>query len=755
MKTSNPASFEQLLLPEQFNQLQTLLEETGREIDAVILTDAAFPSLAEAKQPQRVERFVLVISAPFSALLQGKPLTNQPAEYQAGYQTSLSFEPEAILQFVQDLIAECPDASSSPILQQQSVIGPNQIQYQNQFTLKLFSLLAVSSHCPATEAALRQQIEQERLLNQVTTQIRQSLELPVILKTAVEQVRQHLQVDRLVIYQLDAAMTTAEPNITPVSGQVVTQYGSVIYEARASETIPSVMNLSDAHCFTQMLRRQNWQTLEIADAIEDVEVRYHQAPCLLEFLRHAQVRAKLIAPIRLPGQLWGLLIAHECTQPRRWQESERRFLQQIAGTLAIAISQAQLYSEVQQQKQTLEARIIERTQALRDAMMTAQSANQAKSEFLATVSHELRTPLACIIGMSATLQRWSKDVLTERQQHFLQTIHESGEHLLTLINDILDLSQAEAGRLMLNSQPFSLSGLAQQSLKAFSAQAESQEIELELDLRIDPGRDSFTADQRRLRQILFNLLSNAIKFTPSGGKVTLRVYTQPDLAIFQVADTGIGIAEPQLPLLFQKFQQLDSGYQREYQGTGLGLALTKQLVELHGGRIGVESSVGVGSVFTVKLPNQTVVNPANRPESQYRSQTEGRIVLVESNEDSASLICDLLLAAGYQVIWMLEGAALLNQLEVLTPAAVILNLNLPDIDGHRLIHSLRQNPTTKHLKLLALIPEPLNHSANNLLDRLEVNRSAGQLQNDADDAVFLPVRPEILLQKVRSLMLAE
>jgi two-component system sensor histidine kinase/response regulator len=230
------------------------------------------------------------------------------------------------------------------------------------------------------------------------------------------------------------------------------------------------------------------------------------------------------------------------------------------------------------------------------------------------------------------------------------------------------------------------------------------------------------------------------------------------LAVFQVVDTGIGIAEPQFPLLFQKFQQLDSSYQREYQGTGLGLALTKQLVELHGGRISVESSLGVGSVFTVKLPNQTAVNPTSRPdhsEHQDRSQTEGRIVLVESNEDSASLICDLLLAAGYQVIWMLEGAALLNQLEVLMPAAVILNLNLPDIDGHRLIRSLRQNPATKHVRLLALVPESWNQPASNLLDRSEVNRLDNQWQDDADDAVFLPVHPEILLQKVRSLMLTE
>jgi two-component system sensor histidine kinase/response regulator len=452
------------------------------------------------------------------------------------------------------------------------------------------------------------------------------------------------------------------------------------------------------------------------------------------------VRAKLIAPIRLQDQLWGLLIAHECSHPRLWQDGERRFLQQIAENVAIAISQAQLYAEVQQQKQTLEQRVIERTHALQDAMLAAQSANRTKSEFLATVSHELRTPLACIIGMSATLQRWSKDALTERQLNFLQTIHESGEHLLALINDILDLSEVEAGRMVLNLQPFPLAGLAQQMLKTFEGQAALQDISLELDLHLDSLRTPFVADLRRVRQILFNLLSNAIKFTPAGGKVILRVYAQPDVAIFQVKDTGVGIPEPQLPLLFQKFQQLDSSRHREYQGTGLGLALTKQLVELHGGWIEVESTVGVGSVFTVKLPMQklSASGKSSRTTKLAADPAQGRIILIEPNEDSASFICDLLLAAGYQVVWMLEGLAVTNQLEMLLPATIIMNVRLPDVDGRHLIRSLRQNPATEHLKVLAIVPAG------------DIDLKQWQ-DIGADDVLSQPIHPEALLQKVRLL----
>lgn len=738
MTTPDPSSFKQLLSFETFDQLQEALEQTARDVHAYLLTEALV-SPADHPIDYESDRMVLVISEPFNALLRGRAI-------ETIYETELTFDPEVIKQFVQQLISHDPETSWSKTLKQlHGQIRANDAQFQGQFTLKMVSLLTMPTHCQPTESALRQQIEQERLLNQVTSQIRQSLELPVILKTAVEQVRRCLQVDRLVIYQLDIPSRPIEDDpdlLTPpqISEQTVNKSGAVVYEARASEAIPTVMNLSDAYCFAEKLRQKNWHDLTIADAIEDIEVRYHTLPCLLEFLRRVKVRAKLIAPIRLQDQLWGLLIAHECSQPRQWQDGERRFLQQIAENVAIAISQAQLYAEVQQQKQTLEQRVIERTHALQDAMLAAQSANRTKSEFLATVSHELRTPLACIIGMSATLQRWSKDVLTERQLNFLQTIHESGEHLLALINDILDLSEVEAGRMVLNLQPFPLAGLAQQMLKTFEGQAALQDISLELDLHLDSLRTPFVADLRRVRQILFNLLSNAIKFTPAGGKVILRVFAQPDVAIFQVKDTGVGIPEPQLPLLFQKFQQLDSSRHREYQGTGLGLALTKQLVELHGGWIEVESTVGVGSVFTVKLPTQKLSanGKSSRTTKLDVDPAQGRIILIEPNEDSASFICDLLLAAGYQVVWMLEGLAVTNQLEMLLPATIIMNVRLPDVEGRHLIRSLRQNPATEHLKVLAIVPDG------------DIDLKQWQ-DIGANDVLSQPIHPEALLQKVRLL----
>jgi two-component system, sensor histidine kinase and response regulator len=564
----------------------------------------------------------------------------------------------------------------------------------------------------------------------------------------VEQMRQCLEVDRLVIYRLDPS-AAKHPEVQPLEplsspAPLLEKGGAVIYEACRSDEIPSVLDFSEAHCFVQTPDYQNVHRQNLAIAVKDVETRYSKTPCLLKFLQRAQIRSKLAAPIVIGDQVWGLLIAHQCFEPRQWQESEQKFLQQIAEHLAIAISQAQLYAELQQQKQTLEQRVIERTQALQDMVLASQSANRAKSEFLAAVSHELRTPLTCIIGMSATLQRWSVNTLSDRQQSFLQTIHDSGKHLLAIINDILDLSQAEASKIMLDLQEFSLSRLAQQTLKTLTGQAVLQEVSLDIDLQIDPADDRFVADPHRIRQILFNLLGNAIKFTPQGGRVTLCVFVEDNLAIFQVKDTGIGIPEPLIPELFQKFQQLDAGLHRQYEGTGLGLALTKQLVDLHGGSIQVKSIEGIGTVFTVCLPRQQLEWQESLPKElpnaeEMHEPAQGRIVLVEHDEETANLICDVLTAAGYQVIWILEGSTAVRQIETLRPIAVIINMQLPDMDGDRLIHRLRHNPSTQHLKIIALMSITLPNAN---------SEESNVKQLNVDDWLPQPVRPDHLLQKL-------
>ncbi|NJK68056.1 MAG: response regulator [Microcoleus sp. CSU_2_2] len=758
----------------------------------------------------------------------------------------LTFEPEAIANFLSTLtekITEITPVSSLPlntIALKQAInnIKPNSAVVQSEFTLNLLEILTVEksensqklvvsaetetrekigselidsemledsiaarhtdavtqlqiapitcvSFCQSVEDALQQQLTQERLLNQVTTQIRQSLELPTILSKAVDRVREFLDVDRLVIYQfekvpiLDNGELGKEISIAVSnSGQLkenagsYTYLGRITYEALANDTISSVLNLGDGvQCLPHGVMQREKYRKGLTFAVADVEKTYSSEPCFLELMRRAKVRAKLVVPIVVQAELWGLLIAHQCTC-WEWEESKKTFLQQIAEHLAIAIYQAELYAEVQRQKRTLEQRVIDRTQELRDALVAAQSASLAKSDFLAAMSHELRTPLTCVIGISDTLLRWSygkvgsKEVPIEKQRKYLQTIRDSGDHLLELINDILDLSQVEAGKTVLKISEFSLSKLVSQSLHALKEKAIAKGIELVQEQRIKQECDRFIADPRRLRQILFNLVGNAIKFTPEGGRVILRVWVtenktqtsaerQPgtalpgSTAIFQIKDTGIGIPEDQRSLLFQKFQQLDSPYRREYGGTGLGLALTKQLVELHGGAIEVNSTVDVGSTFTVFIPIQNLLKDesskfkyekSNSSLPLHSSSLRGSLVLIEEDEETAMLICDILTAAGLQVVWMIEGSVAVEQIELLQPNVAIVDMRLPGINGCEIIHQLRHKSATQNLKILALSTEEIP------ADRIFM-ATAG-----ANDCLAKPIHPQQLLDKIFALM---
>lgn len=621
--------------------------------------------------------------------------------------------------------------------------------------------LPAVSVCQPIEAALRQQVEQERLLNQVTTQIRQSLELPVILETAVQKVRQFLEADRLVIYQFQVQPGTAQSRPAPADPVAtlvpVTLQGCVTYEARASEAIPSVLNWGEPErCFADPSKGTAYYHNGMTFAVEDVEAAYQSIPCLLEQMRNIQVRSKLVAPILVSDQPWGVLIAHQCTAVRHWLPQEQSFLSHIAEHLAIAIYQAELYAQLQQQKQTLEQQVITRTRDLRDTLLASQAANRAKSEFIANVSHEFRSPLTSVIGMSATLLHWTVGNLSARQRHYLQTIHDSGKHLLELINDVLDLSQLESGKMGLKVREFSLTLLAKQALDSFRDAAANSQIRLNLVVgqqiqsALQPSITEdllFRADRRRVRQILLNLLSNAVKFTPTGGQVTLRVWIDQEKAFLQVEDTGIGIAADQMPLLFQKFQQLDTSYDREFPGTGLGLALTKQLVELHNGRITVQSKPQMGSQFTVCLPLQAILarSPVQNTEVSAPTPTPtpprtAQIVLIESKEDLAQTLCQILTNAGYHVIWIVEGVGAIGQIQLLQPEVVVVSMQLARTNGHEMIQKLRDLPNGKSLKILAL------HSPANL------HSPTQNVLNYADDELYQPIVASEFLDKIQDLL---
>lgn len=286
----------------------------------------------------------------------------------------------------------------------------------------------------------------------------------------------------------------------------------------------------------------------------------------------------------------------------------------------------QLYEQVKTFNVELEGKIKERTRELEVAVKEAEAANQAKSEFLSGMSHELRTPLTSIIGFSQVLAEQYFGKLNEKQAEYVKDILDSGEHLLSLINDVLDLAKVEAGKVELELSSFNMKGLLEGSLVMIKEKASKHSISLEA--RISPTLDNLviTADQRKLKQVMFNLLSNAAKFTPDHGRITVEAERKGRKLIVSVTDTGIGVSPKHQRKIFEEFYQAHTGPKDKTPGTGLGLPLSRSFIEMHGGKIWVESKgKGKGSRFVFSLP----VREAEKEGFKEKRQKIGEILIAE------------------------------------------------------------------------------------------------------------------------------
>lgn len=367
--------------------------------------------------------------------------------------------------------------------------------------------------------------------------------------------------------------------------------------------------------------------------------------------------------------------------------------------------------ELEQHRHHLEEMVATRTRELAQATLAAEASNSAKSGFLANMSHELRTPLNAIIGFSELLKDGLMGELSSQQKDSVSDIFGSGKHLLALINDILDLSKIEAGKMTLNLEASNVAGLLHSGLQVVREQAMNQGLQLSAELADElKDLDDIWLDQRKTKQILYNLLSNAVKFTPKGGRVHLSARRVGAEAISDgsfahylelcVSDSGIGIADTDQPLLFQPFSQIDSSLARQHQGTGLGLAMVRRLAELHGGAVRLYSAAGAGSTFTVYLPWRSVADvtaPAGLPVSLCVAPTtsgSGQLLALVLEDDNLSfdLLQRQLESAGFRCMRAVTAEAALALAALECPDLITVDILLPGMDGWEFLERFKQYP---------------------------------------------------------------
>jgi len=562
----------------------------------------------------------------------------------------------------------------------------------------------ITSH-KRVEERIQQQLRRLAALRQIDQAIAANLALGESLDIVLAKVVELLAMDAAVILLADATLNRLEyaasigfqgDAVRAANIQIGESYAGKAALERRQVQIPDLASDTDQVLMNDLLKDEGF-------------ISYHGAPLLIK------------------DKVVGVLEVFNRSQVER-DDEWFDFLDMLAGQAAIAVENARLHVTAQREldertraeaelrilNKELEARVEQRTADLTRLNEELERALRIKDEFLANMSHELRTPLSSILGLAEILLEEIRGPLNASQRKLISTIQGSGSHLLSLINDVLDLSKIEAEKLEINFERLVVADLSQASLVFIKETAIKKNIKVTFDA--DPAVTTLQADARRLKQILVNLLSNAVKFTPTGGQVTLAVRAdlEQNLIHFAVRDNGIGIAPEDLERLFQPFTQVDTSLTRRYEGTGLGLALVKRLTELHGGHLAVESTPGLGSCFTVSLPWQPHLPPetlsvpaaslepaSSGPAGSVRAGL-GPILFADDNEANIMTIGDYLEAKGYRMLYARNGREALEQAVAAIPNLILMDIQMPEIDGLEVIRRLRANPRFASLPIIAL-----------------------------------------------------
>ncbi len=472
------------------------------------------------------------------------------------------------------------------------------------------------------------------------------------------------------------------------------------------------------------------RTAEVQDLYDNAPIGYHSIDENRRFTRVNQTELKMLGYTReeLIGQSIDLVFRakekpslekefqHLVTDGKT-TDLEVTAIRKDGSTFPATINAVAIYDE-QGRFVSTRSTLTDITQrkaveeAVRYANAELERALRMKDEFLANMSHELRTPLNAILGLSESLMEETAGPLNDKQMRYLGTVSESGKHLLELINDILDLAKVESGQIRLELQSVDVQGVCDASLRMVKqlAQKKNQTLNFEVAGNIGLVR----ADERRLKQMIVNLLSNAVKFTPDNGRLGLEARLDPETThlLITVWDEGIGIAEKDIPRLFQPFVQLDSRLSRESAGTGLGLALVAEMARLHGGSIRVESTPGLGSRFILTLPWEPdlMLEPSERlkatgkfhPVTERANGERPTILLVEDTDHVVMMVTDYLELAGYHVEVARNGLDGINRARAVRPALILMDVQMPGMDGLEATRYIRQEVTLQSTPILAL-----------------------------------------------------
>jgi signal transduction histidine kinase/DNA-binding response OmpR family regulator len=573
--------------------------------------------------------------------------------------------------------------------------------------LKNEPLRVIATFTDITESKRQQQERhqfflKERLLYQIALQVRQSFNLEEILQTTVDRVRNFLDCDRVLIFKFtpDWSVRVVTESVNTGISEIL---GTEIYDS----------------CFAT-----NWVEKYKDGRVQNIDnIQNGTLPaCYIDLLAQFQVQANLVVPILESDNLWGLIIVHQCYTPRKWHGSEINLLKQLATQVGIAIQQSTLFNQVRielnERKQAQQALqdSLQRQQILRKE---AETANRLKDDFLSVISHELRTPLNPILGWSTILLQGKLDV--SRQIEALQIIARNAKVQSQLIEELLDFSRVLRGKLQLKSEPVDLINVIFAALETVRLSAEAKNVNLKFLINISSDSSSpnwldtscelkncqqiklshtqyfVLGDTGKLQQTIWNLLANAVKFTPRNESVTIKLEAIENQAIITVIDTGIGIEREFLPHVFDYFRQADSSTTRQFGGLGLGLAIVRYLIEMHGGSVKADSlGKDKGAIFTVSLQllelrQTTQNNTTNLLIHEIKPQNlQGlRILVVDDEPDSLDFVSFVLEQDGANVIKAASAIEALKLFPDLQPDILVTDIGMPEINGYMLISQIR------------------------------------------------------------------